>query len=518
MGESSAVTAMDLDSERRRLIPLKPSARRGLLILLGGASFICYWLLMSIALNPKLQIVYSVKGATYGGPLVWPSRWFHLATLPALTRMWLFMFLVIALTLMWLAAIYVVRKDSSRGTALIIGGAFLLFALLFVFGPTFQSKDVFSYIFHGRAMSVYHSNPYLLIPHARTGDVFYPLIGWKFNASVYGPVYNFISYAITKVAGNSVAANVLGFKVMTFAFYAACLPMVHWLTRRLTPGKENMALLITACCPILVMHTLGGAHNDIIAVAVVLAGYILYRKGYLLSGIAIVMVAVMVKIVAVFALAPMLVLYVRDKRGAPLKRVIAAGAACVGVAVLLYLPFLKNLKIFKTTSHMSGMYSASSIPRVFTWLYAKVFGSGGAASSRLQLTANSRVHLVFLGIAGILGILLLLGVKDYRSMTLCAGSLVLVWFLTSTYVVPWYLALGLALAALTGWNATTGALVAAATIFTLYPMVGHLGVPLLVVLVIWTAIFGSSELKKLRWHSRKRAVRGQQEELDGEEA
>ena len=59
-----------MNSERRRLIPLKPSARRGLLVLLGAASFICYWVLLSIALNPKLQIVYSVKGATYGGPLV----------------------------------------------------------------------------------------------------------------------------------------------------------------------------------------------------------------------------------------------------------------------------------------------------------------------------------------------------------------------------------------------------------------------------------------------------------------
>ena len=486
--------------------------------LFGVMSGLCYYLLVSVALIPNWALIYDVKGTKYGGPLTWPSKLLGLRHLPATYRTLLFVLLMVALSCLWLGAIYLVRRDTRRALTAVIATAFGVFALLFVFAPVFMSRDIFSNIFFGRAMTVYHANPFLLIPHARQGDVFYPLIGWKYNASVYGPVFNYLSWLVTKLAGNSVAANVLGFKVMTFAFYAACLPMVHWLTRRLTPGKENMALLITACCPILVMHTLGGAHNDIIAVAVVLAGYILYRKGYLLSGIAIVMVAVMVKIVAVFALAPMLVLYVRDKRGAPLKRVIAAGAACVGVAVLLYLPFLKNLKIFKTTSHMSGMYSASSIPRVFTWLYAKVFGSGGAASSRLQLTANSRVHLVFLGIAGILGILLLLGVKDYRSMTLCAGSLVLVWFLTSTYVVPWYLALGLALAALTGWNATTGALVAAATIFTLYPMVGHLGVPLLVVLVIWTAIFGSSELKKLRWHSRKRAVRGQQEELDGEEA
>jgi hypothetical protein len=497
---------------------MSPRVRLWMLALLGLLSGLCYYVLISAALVPYWGLSFNVRGTKYGGPLTWPARLLDLAHLPRTERPFVFVLLMVALVCLWVVAIYLVRRDRRKAVTIVIAAAFGLFALIFVFTPTFMSRDVFSYIFYGRAMSVYHANPFVLIPHARQSDIFYPLIGWKYNASVYGPVFNYLSWLVTKIAGNNIAANVLGFKVMAFSFYAACLPMVYWIARRLTPGKENMALAITAWCPILVMHTLGGAHNDLIMVAFVLAGYLLYRKGYLLTGIAIVAVAVAVKVIAVFALAPMLVLYVRDKRGAPLKRLVAGVAACVGVVVVLYIPFLKSLNIFKATSRMSSMYSTSSVPKIFSWLYVKAFGGGAAA--------NSRAHLLFLGIAAILGILLLLKVKDYRSMTLCASSLVLVWFLTSTYVLPWYLALGLVMAALTGWNATTGALVAAAAIFSLYHIpttkgggpVFYLGIPLLVVLVIWTVLFGSSELKLLRWHMRKSRVSQQQEDLVPEEA
>jgi hypothetical protein len=479
--------------------------RLWVLALLGLLSALCYWVLISASLVPYWGLSYNVHGTKYGGPMTWPARALDLAHLPRSDRPLVFVGLMIALVLLWVGAIYLVRRDRGKALTAVIAGGFGLFALMFVFTPAFMSRDVFSYIFYGRALSVYHANPFVLIPHARPHDVFYPLIGWKFSASVYGPVFNYLSWLVTKIAGNNVAANVLGFKVMAFAFYAACLPMVYWITKRLTPGKENMALAITTWCPILVMHTLGGAHNDLIMVAFVLAGYLLYRKGYLLAGIAVVAVAVAVKLIGVFALAPMLVLYVRDKNGAPLKRLVAGVAACVGVVVVLYAPFLKNLNVFRTTGQMSSRYSTSSIPKLFSFWFVKAGGRSAAA--------NSSAHLLFLAIAAILGILLLLNVKDYRSMTLCAGSLVLVWFLTATYVLPWYLALGLVMAALTGWNATTGALIAAAAIFTMYHIqttrgagpVYYLSIPLLAVLVIWTVIFGAGEIQLLNnWRGQRK--------------
>lgn len=490
---------------------LSPRARTWLLGSLAALSGLGYYILISMSLNPGLKLSYDVKGARYGGPLTWPSRWFHLARMSSVSRMWLFVFLMLALTAMWLAAIYLVRRDERRSTAVLIAAGFGLLALLFVFAPAFQSKDVFNYAFYGRVMTVYHLNPFLLIPHARPHDILYPLVGWKYNASVYGPVFNYLSWIVSRIARDNIAANVLGFKVMAFAGYAACLPLVYWLAKSVSPGKENMALVISAWCPILVMHILGGAHNDAIMVALVLAGHLLYRKGYLLPGIVIVLLAALVKIVAVLALAPLLVLYIRDKPGARLKRIAAAGVACISVTVLLYLPFLQTLKIFKATSDMARVYSGASVPRFFSWLYQGILRHGGMVASRAEQVADSRVHLVFLAIAAIVGILLLFSIKDFRSMSVCTAALVLVWFLTSTYILPWYLALGVMVAATTGWNLTTASLLGASAVFTLYripqpPRTGkYVGGPsmymcifFLLLLVGWLAIAGGKKLNAMR--------------------
>jgi len=485
---------------------LDPRATAWLLGLLGAFSFTAYWVLVSMALNPKLSLAFNVKGAEYGGPLTWPSRWLHLADISEDFRTWLFIFLMVALSLMWLGAIYLVRKDNRRSLALIIVVAFGAFALLFVFGPSFLSKDVFSYSFNGRSMSVYHSNPYLLAPAARQHDIFYPLIGWKDNASVYGPVFNYISCAITRIAGDNIAANVLGFKLLAFLSYAACLPLVYSLTRRVSPGKENMALAISAWCPVLVMHILGAGHNDALMVALLLGGYLLYRKGYLLSGIAIVLVAVMVKVVAAVALAPMLLLYVRDKQGAPLKRLVKAGAMVIVVPLVLYLPFLHSLEIFKATAQMSKLYSNASVPRLLSFEYKKVLKRGGIAAAEAARVANARVHLLFLAVFAIAAIVLLSRVRDYRSMVACSAALFLTWFLTSSYVLPWYLASGLMLAAVAGWNLTTATLVGASAVFSLWRIPGpptgehpgevtlYIALPFLLLLLGWFAISTASWL------------------------
>ena len=490
---------------------ISPRARVWLLGLLAALSGLCYYVLISMALNPRLVLVYDVKGATYGGPLTWPSRVFHLASLSRESRSLLFIFLVVAVSLMWFAAIYLVRRDNRKALTYIIVAGLALFALLFVFAPVFQSRDVFSYIFFGRAMTVYHSNPFLLIPHARPHDIFYPLVGWKYNASVYGPVFNYLAWIVTRVAGNSIIANIMGFKLMALAAYAACLPLVYTLTRRISPGKENMALAISAWCPLLVLHFLGGAHNDAVMVALVLAGFLLYRKGHLLWGIVLVLLATLVKIEAALILAPLLVLYIRDKQGVPVKRIAAAAGTLIGVTVLLYLPWLTSLKIFKTTESMSKMYSGASVPRLISWLYQKVLKGGGMSASRAATVANSRVHLLFLAVLAVVAVVLLLKVKDFRSMALSGAGLVLIWFLTSIYVVPWYLALGLVVAAITGWNLTTALLVGASAIFTFYripsplsttgtpgaPTV-YIGLPFLLLLVGWLAFAAAGKLKAIR--------------------
>ena len=297
-----------------------PRTRLLLLAVDGAAMSFAFWVLVSLALQTPSGLVFNVRGAKYSGPLTWPAEWFDLSSLSPVDRSNTYIALMLVLTLTYLVAIYLVRRDKRRSVTAVLGGFFALFAVLFLFMPPFISRDVYSYVFYGRTMSVYHGNPYIMVPAGRPHDIILPLIRWRHNASVYGPLFNWLSFSITRAAGNNIALNVFGFKALAVAFYAGCLPIVYSLTRRVSPGRENFSLAVSAWCPIVIMHICGGGHNDSLMAFFILAGFLLYRKERAFLGLLVVTVAVMIKLTAVLALAPYLVLYVRDKRGRPLPR------------------------------------------------------------------------------------------------------------------------------------------------------------------------------------------------------
>ena len=499
---------------------LGPRTRLTLLIADGCIMSFALWVLVSMALKTRTELVYNVKRAKYGGPLTWPARWFHLRSLSAMGRGTTFVALMLILTLAYIVAIYLVKRDNRRSMTLVLGGFFALFVVLFLFIPPFMTRDVYSYTFYGRVMSVYHGNPYIMIPANRPHDVFYPLIGWRYNASVYGPVFNWLSFSITRIAGNKVALNVFSFKFLAIAFYGACLPIIYSLTRRVSPGRENFALAVSAWCPILLIHICGGGHNDSLVAFFVLAGFLLYRKERAFLGLLAVTIAVMVKVTAVLALAPYVILYVRDKRGRPLPRLAAAAGGVAFVAALSYLPFWKGMDTFKSLKHMSKLYSFSSVPRLLSIQVQRVLLKTGMTGFKAEALANSWVQLAFLGIFALVTLYFLTRVKDFHSMITATAAITLVWFLTSIYILPWYLVTGLMVACVAGWNYTTGAYIVVAGFFTLYhipettvprvPWTGSLGadiylsLPFLLIFLIWI-LLGVRFLLK---HRKTKAIEG----------
>jgi len=475
---------------------IEPRLRLFLLSVCGLVIFACFALLISMALDPKLRLLYNVKGATCGGPLTWLGRWLNLGGLSHSGLAILYVCLMVILALAYLGALYLVRKDGRVRITVIIAGGFLLFALLFIFIPPLLSRDIYSYAFEGRSMTVYHANPYLLKPASHPNDVLYPLIGWINQPSVYGPIFNYLSFIVCKAARDNVAANVLGFKVLAFLFYAASLPLVYALARRVSPGRENLALAIAAWNPLLLLHILGGGHNDPLMFFFVLLGLYLCRLDYPVWGLVSVVLAAMVKATAALVLLPYLVFFLRDARGKLVTRVLEAGAAVVVLPVLLYLPFWKGFAIFDATRRLSGMVSYSSVPTLAKDVLARILSGLGIAKASATSLSNTLVHLFFLALFTAILLALLWKVRDYRTMVLSTGGILLAWFLTSGYVLPWYLGLGLMVCAVSGWNATTGSTVAASCVFILfriptaqiageYKPVLYLSIPFAIILITW---------------------------------
>lgn len=89
-----------------------PRSRLFLLSLCGTVVFFCFALLVSMALNPKLHILYNTKGAAYGGPLTWLGRWLNLEGLSSSGRTVLYISLMVILNLAYLGALYLIRRDK----------------------------------------------------------------------------------------------------------------------------------------------------------------------------------------------------------------------------------------------------------------------------------------------------------------------------------------------------------------------------------------------------------------------
>lgn len=475
-----------------------PMATSAVLACLGVASGLLYWTLISISLDPALGIVHGMRDATCTGPLTWPASFLRVTgTGPEMAQA-AYIILIVLLSGLWYAGIHIVKRERGHAATAVIACGFAVFATLLVLAPVFQSSDIFNYVFGGRAMSVYRSNPYTLLPSMRPHDPFYGLIAWKDAASVYGPIFSYLSCLLTRIAGNSVTANVICFKVMAALSYAACLPLVYHLARRVSPGRENQALMLGAWCPLLLLHIPGGAHNDMLAVTLVLGGYLLYRKGHLLWGLALVALALDVKLTAGLALVPLLVLYIRDRCGVPLNRLALGSLTCAAAVAVPYAGLWRGSRTFESTGKVASLYSASSVPDLFRQPLERLLTAKGVSPATADTIARGSIRLVFLVVFLVGAFVLLRRVTDFGSMARAAAALALLWLLTSTYVLPWYATLGVMLVSFSAWNLTTVMTLGAATVLLLYrlPLSGepgggatlYIALPLLLIAAGWALL------------------------------
>jgi hypothetical protein len=144
---------------------------------------------------------------------------------------------------------------------------------LSVAGPLLLSRDAYSYAAYGRTLFVHHANPYEVPPSAFPDDPFAPVVSrqWLHTRSVYGPAFTLASGAIARAWSGSPEGTVLAFKVLAATALLLGVVFGAGIARRVRPGREALAIVVLGLNPVVVVHTVGGAHNDAL-VAGLLAG------------------------------------------------------------------------------------------------------------------------------------------------------------------------------------------------------------------------------------------------------
>jgi alpha-1,6-mannosyltransferase len=138
--------------------------------------------------------------------------------------------------------------------------------------PPLLSTDVFSYQIYARMGALYGANPYLHGPHAIALDPLYPYIGskWVSTPTTYGPVFTALSYLLTPL---SIAASALAYKAIAVVSSLGCVALI-WRGARLRGVDPVRAAALFGLNPLVVMYGVGGGHNDLLMLFVVVAGVV----------------------------------------------------------------------------------------------------------------------------------------------------------------------------------------------------------------------------------------------------
>lgn len=309
-----------------------------------------------------------------------------------------------------------------------IGLVALLNLIVFV-GPILISTDVFSYLAYARMGVVHGIDPYTHGPVAIVGDPVFYYVGhdWLRVATAYGPIYTLLSYPLGALG---LVGGLWGMKLYALLASAATLTLT-WNVARRRGHDRVFALLAVGANPLYVIYGLGGAHNDLIMLALMMAAVAFTLSDRdALAGAAVVVGALVKATVAV--LLPFMIL--ARRRSATVYGAFVALGLC---ALAGYLAFgIHGIDVVSALNRDSAFVSTDSFPNEL----AHLFGKPGVFPVDHDLLKAALVLIV-----------LHLLWRTYRGYDWVAASgwALLAISVTSTWLLAWYILWPLPLAVVT---------------------------------------------------------------------
>ncbi|WP_328726063.1 polyprenol phosphomannose-dependent alpha 1,6 mannosyltransferase MptB [Streptomyces sp. NBC_00259] len=324
-----------------------------------------------------------------------------------------------------------------------------------VLAPSLYSADVYSYIAQGAMVldghDVYTHGPSVLAADSRGADAAASVGGhWTDTPAPYGPVFLVLAKGVVWVTGGTLVPAVLGMRLIA----VAALVLIAWAVRRLAVecgADESRALWLAALNPLLLMHVVGGAHNDGLMIGLMLTGLVLALRGRWVVGSAVVALAVLIKSPAALALLFIGVIVVRRGEGSLAQRLpkalLGPGLVAAAVAVAATLLGGTGFGWLRTQSVAGTIHTPLSL--------SSDLGQGlGALAHALTgaelLTVKEAVQSLGLAVAVAAIAFFALGALRGRLHPVRGlGLSLLVLVALSPMVQPWYLLWGTAVVAAT---------------------------------------------------------------------
>jgi Glycosyltransferase family 87 len=376
-----------------------------------------------------LGLAGSVSGALAGPHLAGgPVRWWFDPSLGSAV----FYAGIVALSVAWLA----IGTLTLATTELRIVGAAWCLPLFFT-APLF-SQDAYSYLAQGTLVHL-GIDPYRHAPAVLANVGQAHVLGavdpfWRHTTAPYGPLFLWIISGIVAIAGSHLILGVLLIRVIDLAGLVLLAVFAPRLARALgaDPARATWWVLL---CPLVLLELVGGVHNDLLMIGLVVAGVTFAIERRLLLGIALCALAATIKLPAAAAIPFILVAY--GDRRTWLTGVAVAAVVVFAVSVItgLGLGWISTT-VFSTPDKVRLAITPAT---ALGWTVAQLVPVGAHG-------LESALGVVAFGTSLVLGAVLLWRSRR-ESMVRNLGIALITVAVCGPAAWPWYLTWGLVLLA-----------------------------------------------------------------------
>jgi alpha-1,6-mannosyltransferase len=323
----------------------------------------------------------------------------------------------------------------------LVWSAIVLLVAAFACLPPLLSHDVYSYIDYARLGVLHGLDPYVHPPTTAPADPAFAHVTWTDTTSAYGPLFTLATYPLAWVP---VGVAVYIFKAISAAAVLATAALVA----RLAPARgvdPLRAAAFVALNPLVLVHVVGGPHNDALAVllmtlgvASILAARETGAGAWLVAAIAVKASAAIAAPFALIATArqpPMGLRYAYMEENRPVGRLlVGATIGMVAIVGVAYLGFGWNwLDAFALAGENQGRTSHFSVP---------------ITTARLTGLDPDAVRAAALALYAAFVIYLLAWTHRGGDWLRAAAWATIGLLLATAWLLPWYLLWPLPLAAL----------------------------------------------------------------------
>ncbi|MBV9312776.1 MAG: polyprenol phosphomannose-dependent alpha 1,6 mannosyltransferase MptB [Pseudonocardia sp.] len=324
-----------------------------------------------------------------------------------------------------------------------------------VAAPPLFSRDVFSYLAYGE-MPLRGFDPYSGGPSALTGPIADNVHWfWQDTPAAYGPLFILLAKGVVSIAGENMVVGVILMRLVMMAGLVPFVAALPGLVRHLG-GRASVAVWLAVANPVMILHLVGGPHNDLLVVGLLSSGCLLVLDRKHAAGIALVTLAMAVKATAGFALPFLVLVWAARLEGPHRVRVVRASAAGIGVFLVVF------TAVSVAAGVGLGWLSALNAPsNIVNWLSLPT-GVGQVLHTVAGLLIPGLPEMPFVMVTRVIGglVFLVIAFKQWRAASAGgadavrrAGVVLMLLALLSPATLPWYYSWGMALLAAVPWTA-----------------------------------------------------------------